>query len=200
MECFLNGLGVHSGLIYLFASGSTIRLPVGQPILYSDIATKFLSKLSEDRIILEADRLCYTFPGNVTGLDHISFTAHQGNLVGIMGSSGSGKTTLMNVLSGMYVPSPAGGRVRINGLDLQKDAGRLTGVTGFVPQDDLLIEELSVFDNLYFNARFCFKGLSDKEVRLKVADTLTSLGLFEKRNLKVGSVMNKVISGGQQNA
>ena len=113
-----------------------------------------------------------------------------------MGSSGSGKTTLMNVLSGMY--KPAEGHVRINNFDLQKDAAKLAGASGFVPQDDLLIEELSVFDNLYFNAKFCFKHLSDKEVREKVTETLTSLGLLEKRDLKVGSVMNKTISGGQR--
>ena len=41
-ECFLNGLGVRRGVIYLFASGSSLRLPVGQPILYSDIASKFV--------------------------------------------------------------------------------------------------------------------------------------------------------------
>ncbi len=113
-----------------------------------------------------------------------------------MGSSGSGKTTLMNVLSGMYKPS--GGKVLINKLDLQTDASKLNGVSGFVPQDDLLIEELSVFDNLYYNAKFCFKHLSDKEVREKVEETLSSLGLLEKRDLRVGSVMNKTISGGQR--
>ncbi|MCP4312364.1 MAG: ATP-binding cassette domain-containing protein [Bacteroidetes bacterium] len=195
-DCFLNGLGVHRGVIYLFATGSTLRLPVGQPILYSDIASKFLTDLAEDQISLEADKLSYIFPGNVTGLNGVSFSAQQGNLVGIMGSSGSGKTTLMNVLSGMYKPSS--GQVRINNLDLHSDTSKLTGVSGFVPQDDLLIEELSVFDNLYFNAKFCFKHLSDKEVREKVTETLTNLGLYDKRDLRVGSVMNKTISGGQR--
>ncbi len=196
MECFLNGLGVHRGVVYLFASGSTLRLPVGQPILYSDISTQFMAGLSAGKIFLEADNLSFRFPGGVTGLDRISFSANQGNLVGIMGSSGSGKTTLMNVLTGMYKPS--GGAVRINGLDLQSDAGKLTGVSGFVPQDDLLIEELSVFDNLYFNAKFCFRHLSDTKIREKVGETLSSLGLAGKRDLKVGSVMNRTISGGQR--
>ncbi|MDX2429449.1 MAG: ATP-binding cassette domain-containing protein, partial [Bacteroides sp.] len=195
-ECFLNGIGVHNGVIYLFASGSSLRLPVGQPILYSDIASKYVNERSEDQITLEADELTYYFPGGVTGLDKVSFTAHQGNLVGIMGSSGSGKTTLMNVLAGMY--KPASGEVRINKLSLNAKASKLTGVSGFVPQDDLLIEELSVFDNLYFNARFCFKQLTDSEVREKVSETLINLGLNEKRDLRVGSVLNKTISGGQR--
>ena len=195
-ECYLNGLGVYTGVVYLFASGSSLRLPVGQPILYSDISSKFKDERSEDQITLEADHLSYIFPDKVMGLNRVSFTAHQGNLVGILGSSGSGKTTLLNVLAGMYKPSA--GEVRINKLSLHSDASKLTGVSGFVPQDDLLIEELSVFDNLYFNARFCFKHLSDREIREKVTETLTSLGLYEKRDLRVGSVLNKTISGGQR--
>ncbi len=195
-EAYLNGHIVNPGVIYLFASGSSLRLHVGQPIYYSDIATHFMADLSLEKITLEADQLSYSFPGGVTGLQNVSFSAHQGNLVGIMGSSGSGKTTLLNTLSGMYRPDD--GHVRINNLDLWTDADQLHGVSGFVPQDDLLIEELTVFENLYFSAKFCFKQLSDKEVREKVNATLTNLGLIEKKDLKVGSVMNKTISGGQR--
>ena len=130
-------------------SSTTFRLPVGQPIYYSDIATRYMADQSMEKITLEAESLSYQFPGNVTGLNKISFSARQGNLVGIIGSSGSGKTTLLNTLSGMY--KPASGNIRINNLDLWKDADQLNGVSGFVPQDDLLIEELSVFENLYFH-------------------------------------------------
>jgi len=196
MEVFLNGLGMHEGTIYLFASGSTLRLPVGLPVYYSDIAAQFQEDYPPQLITLEADHLSYQFPNKVFGLQDISFSARQGNLVGIMGSSGAGKTTLMNVLAGMY--TPASGEVRINHFDLHKDTGELSGVVGFVPQDDLLIEELTVFENLWYSAKFCFKSLSNSEIRVKVNSTLASLGLLEKKNLKVGSVMNKTISGGQR--
>ena len=195
-ELFLNGLSMHSGVIYLFASGSSLRLPVGQALYYSDIASRFLAGLKQEKITLEADHLSYRFNDGFTGLRNVSFSAHQGNLVGILGSSGSGKTTLLNVLAGINRPSS--GQVRINQLDLHKENGRLSGVSGFVPQDDLLIEDLTVFENLWFNARFCFKHLSGKEIREKVNETLSSLGLLEKKDLKVGSVMNKTISGGQR--
>ncbi|MEA3461137.1 MAG: ATP-binding cassette domain-containing protein, partial [Bacteroidota bacterium] len=128
-EAFLNGLSMHTGAIYIFASGSTLRLPVGQPIYYSDIASRFQADLDHEKITLEAEHLSYRFPGGVTGLKDLSFSAQNGNLVGIMGSSGAGKTTLMNVLSGMY--RPASGHVRINKLDLWDDAAELHGVSGF---------------------------------------------------------------------
>jgi len=195
-EAFLNGLSMRTGVIYIFASGSTLRLPVGQPVYYSEIAKRFQADLDYEKITLEADRLSYLFPGGISGLKDISFSAQQGNLVGIMGSSGAGKTTLLNALSGMY--RPASGQVRINNIDLWNNDGQLNGVSGFVPQDDLLIEELTVFENLWYNAKFCFKQLSNKEIRVKVIDTLANLGLLEKKDLRVGSVMNKTISGGQR--
>ena len=121
MEVFLNGLSMHNGSIYLFASGSTLRLPVGLPVYYSDISSRFQSDRAPEKITLEADHLSYQFSDETQGLKDITFNARQGNLVGIMGSSGTGKTTLMNVLAGMYTPSS--GQVRINQLALHKDAG-----------------------------------------------------------------------------
>jgi hypothetical protein len=58
-EALLNGLSMQSGLIYIFASGSTLRLPVGQPLYYSDIATRFQADQDHEQITLEADRLSY---------------------------------------------------------------------------------------------------------------------------------------------
>ncbi len=196
MNILLNGRPINAAVIYLLANGSSIRLPVGLPIYYSDITTQFLADSSSAHLSLEAENIHYTFPGNVKGLQNISFATEQGNLIGIMGSSGSGKTTLLNVLSGIYQPSE--GSIKINEIDITNDDGRLRGVIGYVPQDDLLIEELSVFDNLYYNAKFCFRNLSEKEITGKVEQTLSSLGLLEKKDLKVGSVMNKTISGGQR--
>jgi ABC-type multidrug transport system ATPase subunit len=196
LDVYLNGNIINKNTIYLLARGSSIRLPVGAPVYYSDIAARFLSETMDTRIVFEARDIEYTFPGNVKGLQDIRFTAVEGSLVGIMGSSGSGKTTLLNVLSGMYTASS--GKVLINGIDTVAESYLLQGVKGYVPQDDLLIEELTVFDNLWYNAKFCFRDLSDEAIREKVNDTLDRLGLAEKKDLKVGSVMNKTISGGQR--
>ena len=195
-EILLNGHPLKTGTIYLLANGSSIRFPAGQPVSYSDITSRFLAERSTERIELNAEQLHYTFPGEVTGLQKISFTAEQGNMIGIMGASGSGKTTLLNTLSGMYTPSS--GTVKINGIDLFSDEEQLQGVMGYVPQDDLLIEELTVFENLWYNAKFCFSDLPDQEIRHLVDSTLKSLGLLDKKELKAGSVRNKTISGGQR--
>ncbi len=69
---------------------------------------------------------------------------------------------------------------------------------GFVPQDDLLIEELTVYQNLWFTARLCFEGMSEKDLDYRVMKTLKDLGLDAIKHLKVGSAINKYISGGQR--
>ncbi|HOW39262.1 MAG TPA: ABC transporter permease, partial [Bacteroidales bacterium] len=109
---------------------------------------------------------------------------------------GSGKTTLLNLMSGIQKPSS--GSIRINGLDIFSDSRKLEGVFGYVPQDDLLIEDLTVFENLYYAACQCFKNKTREEITTLVDRTLSNLGLLEKRELKVGTPFNKVISGGQR--
>jgi len=195
-EIFLNGLPVAQNRIYLFASGSTIKLPKGKPLYYSDISADFLHEQTAGRISFNADHISYKFPNGVLGIKDISFTESQGNLVGIMGASGSGKTTLLSILSGLAGPSQ--GRVLINGLNLYEDKDDLQGVIGLIPQDDLLIEELTVYQNIFYNAKLCFRDLPDSEISRLAEKTLNSLGLFETRDLKVGSPFNKFISGGQR--
>jgi ABC-type multidrug transport system ATPase subunit len=113
-----------------------------------------------------------------------------------MGASGAGKSTLLHVLNGSEKPS--GGQVLINGIDIHAAPEKIEGVIGFVPQDDLLIEDLSVYQNLYFAAKLCFSKKSEAEIDLLVMKVLEDLGLAEIRHLKVGSPLHKTISGGQR--
>ncbi len=193
---FLNGLPILNNRIYLFATGATIKLPRGKPIYYSDVVAKFLAEYSSIRLSFDVIDLHYRFPSGDVGLHRINFSEPQGRLVGIMGASGSGKTTLLNVLTGIY--KPTSGQVLVNGIDLHKEYEKLEGVLGYIPQDDLLIEELTVFDNLYFNALLLFKDKSKSEIVDIVNKTLKNLGLYEIRHLKVGNIFNKLISGGQR--
>ena len=71
-----------------------------------------------------------------------------------MGASGAGKTTLLNVMAGLVKPTK--GQILINGFDINAQKRKIHGVIGYVSQDDLLIEELTVYQNLYYNAKLCF--------------------------------------------
>ncbi|HEY4788947.1 MAG TPA: ATP-binding cassette domain-containing protein [Bacteroidales bacterium] len=195
-ELFLNGLAITNRRIYLFASGSAVKLPKGKPVYYSDVVSHFLADITSHKISYEVNNLEYRFPNGNIGLRNISFSEGHGKLIGIMGASGAGKTTLLNVLCGNE--RPYAGEVIINGHNLHTDKDKLEGVIGLIPQDDLLIEELTVYENLYYNAKLCFKDKSEEEINDMVVRTLSNLGLLERRDLKVGSPLNKTISGGQR--
>ncbi len=195
-DVFLNGLLLSNRRIYLFPKGSFLKLPSRAPIYYTDVVSKFMTDASTPKISYVVENLGFQFKNGGIGLRDVNLAEEHGRLIGIMGASGAGKTTLLNVLSG--TESPSNGQVRINGLDLHKEKEKLEGVIGLIPQDDLLIEELTVFENLYYNAKLCFKDKKEDELTELVNDTLQSLGLFERRNLKVGSPLNKMISGGQR--
>ena len=193
---FLNGIGVVPNRTYIFNSGSALRGTKMNPVYFSDILSVFVKEAATQKIVFQAQKITYTFPSGDIGLHEFSFRERTGRLVGIMGGSGAGKSTMLNVLNGNYTPTS--GKITINGIDINKEANKVQGVIGFISQDDLLIEELTVFQNLYFSAKLSFAGLNEKELKEKVNNLLKSLGLFNAKDLKVGNPIEKVISGGQR--
>ena len=195
-DVFLNGLPVNYKRIYLFANGGTIKLPKGKPIYYSDIVAHYLADSTSVKISYSTQNLNFIFPNGGVGLRNINFSEDQGKLIGLMGASGAGKTTLLNVLAGLN--EPTSGQILINGINLHTEREKIEGVIGYIPQDDLLIEELTVYQNLYYNAKLCFNDKSEEEINALVDKTLINLGLHERKHLKVGTPLNKMISGGQR--
>ncbi len=192
----LNGVQMLNEEVYDFRAGDLVKGGDSDPIYYSDIISRFMEDRQENRISFEVKNLSYRFPNGKTGLHPLDFSESSGKMVGLMGASGAGKSTLLEVLNGNL--KPATGNIRINGLDMQADKDQLEGIIGYVPQDDLLIEELTVFQNLYYAAKLSFAGKSKEELKELVLKTVNDLGLSEISRLKVGSPMEKIISGGER--
>ena len=192
----LNGLPMAGSKIYSFAQGSSVQAPPSLTVYYGDVTARYVSYADVLRLSFVAERLTYSFPDGSPAITDLSFSTREGKLTGILGASGTGKTTLLNLLSGLL--KPESGDVRINGTSIYSRSDRLDGVIGYVPQDDLLVEELTVFDNLFYAASLCLAGRSRKELTAIVNQTLVMLGLYEKRNYRVGSPLDKIISGGQR--
>jgi len=196
-ELSMNGQLLQEDKIYPFSQGSSIKGYKIAPIYYWDITMQFLKEeFKASRVVYEVNNLEYRFKSGKIGIHHMSFKEESGRMVGIMGASGAGKSTLLSVLNGINHPSD--GEVLINGISIHKDKDKVKGLIGYVSQDDLLIEELTVFENLYFNAKLCFDNLEEEEITAKVDCVLKNLGLYEIRDMKVGSPLNKKISGGQR--
>jgi len=192
----LNGQSILPGRHIILNNGSSIRSSKVKPIYYSDIIGKYLSDKTKAKVVFKTDKVEYGFQNGTLGLHEFNFCEESGKLLGIMGGSGAGKSTLLNVLNGNYTPSS--GSVTINSIDVHHQKKEIEGVIGYVSQDDLLIEELTVFENLYFNAKLCFGNLNGKQIAKRVLSMLESLGLYEIKDLKVGSPLQKTISGGQR--
>lgn len=191
-----NDQDIFPGRSYILDTGSVIRNPKIKPVYHGDVTRRFFASSAGTRIYFIAENLGFAFPRSDNGIQPFTFTARSGQLAGIMGGSGTGKSTLLNLFNGNIRPDQ--GRVLINGINVHKEKEKLEGVIGYVPQDDLLIEELTVFQNLYYNARLCFSGYSDYRIIRMVVRMLQDLDLDSTKHLKVGDPLNKTISGGQR--
>jgi len=192
----LNGKYIFPRHVYFLPRGSTIKGKGIISLYYSDITSSFHKDSSKQPISFLVREISFKFRNSENGIQSFSFYGESGQLIGIMGGSGTGKSTLLKVLNGSLVPD--NGSIFINGHDLHTRIEGMEGIIGYIPQDDLLIEELTVHSNLYFNAKLCLDNLEEKIISQKVDDLLTDLDLFDVRNLKVGSPLKKYISGGQR--
>lgn len=195
-DVYLNGVPVKSGKISVLAVGSNLRWDKDDPVYYGDILGKFKSFGDHTRTSFEAKNISFKFKNGKLGLREVNVAEESGNLVALMGASGAGKSTLLHVLNGLEKPSE--GQVVINGIDIHRQPELVEGVIGFVPQDDLLIEDLTVYQNLYYAAKLCFSEMPETDVDKLVMKVLDDLGLAETKDLKVGSPLRKTISGGQR--
>lgn len=191
----LNDVPVLSGAYQVWLQSSVLKSSNGKPLYYSTIASAYSNEGEKTEEVAFCGRdINFRFPNSDNGMHDLSFNLHNGELLAIMGGSGTGKTTLLSLLNGSI--KPQGGSITINGHDISEPAAK--NLIGFVPQDDLLIEELTVYQNLWYTAKLCFEGMSAEDIDKRVMKTLKDLGLDAAKDLKAGSAINKYISGGQR--
>ena len=198
-KVLLNDVPVLPGAYQVWLQSSVLKGKNGYPVYYSSILAEYNKKNGkgeEDcrQVEFSGRNINFRFPNSDNGMHNLNFTLHSGELLAIMGGSGTGKTTLLSILNGSLIPQE--GHITINGHDISEQKAK--DLIGFVPQDDLLIEELTVYQNLYYTAKLCFASLSEEEIDRRVMKILKDLGLDASKDLKVGSAINKYISGGQR--
>ena len=140
-------------------------------------------------------------------LDKISFTVYPGEMVGLMGLSGAGKTTLLKILSGYN--KPTNGEVFINGVELYENYDDIKNFIGYVPQDDIIHSELTVYEALFYSSQLRLSNKVNKrsknkkkeifEINKRIDEVLKDLGIEKTKDLLIGSPdTEKGISGGQR--
>lgn len=141
---------------------------------------------------MNAEHLTRTLRDGSDVLHDVSLRVNPNELVAIVGGSGAGKTTLLEALAGVR---PADrGRVLVDGRDLYSDLGFFRSAVGYVPQEDIIHLDLSLQRTLRYSARLRLDpSMPDAEIDIAVKDTMRTLDLLERADVRVGS-----LSGGQR--
>ena len=148
-------------------------------------------------ISLQFHDVSLTLPNGQRILQSVTGSFPHSRLIAIMGPSGAGKTSFLNVLAGRSSYARMEGRISINHIPCS--ISRLRSYAGFVPQDDILHPDLTVYENLYYSALLRLPASMKLRQKTRIIeDTIDMLGLDHIRNSRVGSVEKRGISGGQR--
>lgn len=124
--------------------------------------------------------------------DDITLNIHSNEFVAIVGGSGAGKTTLLNCISG--ISGFTEGDVFINGESLRRNPKSLRSMIGYVPQKDIVYDDLSLERMLYYSAKLRMPGdTTEQEIRDKIEETLNIVELEAHRKTLISK-----LSGGQK--
>lgn len=140
------------------------------------ISPKFF--LGRDRVSIDTSPLSFVLPGRPSRIlvSGPFFRAKPGTFTAIMGPAGSGKTLLLNMLTGYLVPTS--GRIVIgDGFEPHRDHGILRDFIGYVPQDDVLIPELTVRQSLMYRLELKFPDMELATKKRLIMETCRQMGL-----------------------
>ncbi|KAM9449520.1 phospholipid-transporting ATPase ABCA1 isoform 1-T2 [Clarias gariepinus] len=127
--------------------------------------------------------------GKKLAVDKLSLDFYQDQITSFLGHNGAGKTTTMSILTGLF--SPTSGTAYVNGFDIRKDMDSIRKTLGMCPQHNVLFNELTVEEHIYFYGRL--KGRSSEEVKQEIDQMIKDVGLPHKRK-----DLAKNLSGGMQ--
>ena len=144
---------------------------------------------------LHVENLIYKIK-NTTIIDRVSFSAESNELVCIMGPSGCGKSTILELIYGAKRQTT--GNILYNHDFLHENLEYYRSIFGYVPQDDILFSELTVFQNLFFTAKLREPFATTETITKKVDIVLERLKLSDKKHQLVGSIEKKGLSGGER--
>ncbi|KAJ8382923.1 hypothetical protein SKAU_G00037010 [Synaphobranchus kaupii] len=127
--------------------------------------------------------------GKKVAVDGLSVDFYEDQITSFLGHNGAGKTTMMSILTGLFAPTS--GTAFIDGKDIRTDMDSIRKHLGMCPQHNVLFNDLTVEEHIYFYARL--KGRSSTELKSEMDQMINDVGLPHKRKEKA-----KNLSGGMQ--
>jgi ABC transport system ATP-binding/permease protein len=132
-----------------------------------------------------------TYLNGVTALKKMDLSIPSKSIIAIMGPSGCGKSTLLKSLNGDSPPTK--GKVYLFNQELSKNWQYLKTQVGYVPQDDIVHQQLTVNQSLFYTAKLRLENISDLDIDNKINEVLTDLNILDKKNNLISN-----LSGGQR--
>ncbi|QCX38343.1 FHA domain-containing protein [Aureibaculum algae] len=156
-----------------------------------------LKDLRKEHSAIEAIGIQKKYPNNKIGLQSLSLNIPQATFVALMGPSGCGKSTLLKCLNG---DNPAtSGEVLIHGLSLEKNFNLIKKKIGYVPQDDIIHKELTVYKTLFYAGKLRLPDdTSDEEINNRINRVISSLNLDQDKEKDIRGIKVGSLSGGQR--
>ena len=105
---------------------------------------------------------------SIPALDNFNLQVKKGEFFGLLGANGAGKTTAVSIFSGLFPPES--GTLSIMGTDFQQQPNKIKQVSGLVPQDIALYDNLTAHENLNFFGKLC--GLGGKKLQDRIKQCL----------------------------
>jgi ABC-2 type transport system ATP-binding protein len=137
--------------------------------------------------LIEVHNLSKSY-ASVEAVREVSFSVRAGEIYGLLGPNGAGKSTTINIISGLLVPSA--GDVKIGGTDIAVEPEAAKRALGVVPQQSIVIEELSALENcMFFGSLY---GMPKAALRQRSIELLDWIDLGDKRRSPAAT-----FSGGQ---
>lgn len=130
-----------------------------------------------ESVVVDNVKKCY---GQVSALKGVSFSAHKGEIFGLIGPDGSGKSTLFKIMTTLLLPDS--GTVKVAGYDVLKDYTEIRNIIGYMPSKFSLYKDLSVEENMKFFATL-FKTTIEENYYL-VKDIYSQIEPFKKRKAR----------------
>ncbi|KAI8051265.1 hypothetical protein BDF22DRAFT_692827 [Syncephalis plumigaleata] len=129
------------------------------------------------------------YPNGKVAVKDITMAIEPNQVFGLLGPNGAGKTSLIHILTGLYAPTS--GQAWLNGLNIATEMQDIYRTIGICPQHDILWDDLTVEEHLYFYARL--KGVSPKDEDAAVTQAIEYVILQQFRHR-----LSKGLSGGEK--
>ncbi|XP_071811381.1 phospholipid-transporting ATPase ABCA1-like isoform X2 [Apostichopus japonicus] len=116
--------------------------------------------------------------GKKVAVDNLNLKFYENQITSFLGHNGAGKTTTMSILTGLFPPTS--GNAYIYGKSILTDIDEIRKSLGMCPQHNVLFDNLTVAEHLWFFARL--KGLPPKQVKAESLKMLEDLQLPQKKD------------------